>query len=189
METTLKLINADELGMYAPAKSSFNVPTTVMSGKLRATVTELNKTEKKEQADALTKRHTFTVNLDFTRMPISQIIKLAASPQSLIVSLQNGLLRPMGDAVIEKIANGDEVDIPVSETVKFSAKNKVLYVLVKSWISRPKTANGMSPEDKLEKQFGNLSDDQQILFIAKRFMAKDDTLSLEDAVKKAKDLM
>ena len=60
---------------------------------------------------------------------------------------------------------------------------------MKSWISRPKTANGMSPEDKLEKQFGALSDDQQILFIAKRFMAKDDTLKLEDAVKKAKDLM
>jgi len=189
METTLKLINYDELGSYAPAKSSYNVPNTVMSGKLRAQVTELNKLEKKEQADAITKKHTFTVNLDFTRMPISQIIKLAANPQSLIVSLQNGLLRPAGDEVIEKIAAGEEVILDIGDGKVFNAKNKVLYITVKTWIARPKTSNGQTPEQKLETQFGKLSTDEQVLFIARRFMAKDDKLSMEDAIEKARGLL
>ncbi len=190
METAnIQLIPFEDLGKYAPAKSSFNVPTTVLSGKLRKEVTELNKTDKKDQADAITKSQTFTVNLDFTRIPFAQIIKLVAQPQSIIVSLQNGLLRPLGDEVLKQIAKGDEVEIPLTDGVSFNAKNKVVYVLVKTWVSRPKSANGDTPEEKMEKQFGKLSDDQQVMFIAKRYMAKDENLKLEDAIIQAKALL
>ncbi len=193
METTnIQLIPYDDLGKFAPAKSSFNVTdTTVMTGVLRKQVTELNKTDKKEQADAITKSQTFTVNLDFTRMPLTQIIKLAANPQSIIVSLQNGLLRPLGDETLKKIARGDEVEIKVGDDgAVFHAKNKVVYVTVKTWVSRAKSSgSGMSKDEKMEKAFGELSEDGQYMFIAKRFMAKDDKLSLEDAIVKAKSVL
>ena len=187
--TTLKLINADELGMYAPAKASFNIPTTVMSGKLKAQVTELNKTDKKEQADAIKKSQTFTIHLDFTKMPISQILKLVSNPQSVIVSLQNGLLRPLGDDKLKAIAKGDEIEIPFADNVKFHAKNKVVYITVKSWIGRPKTANGLTPLEKTEREFGKLDEDSQVEFLAKKMMAKNPDLKLEDAISQVKALI
>jgi len=164
--TTLKLIAAEELGAYGPAKSSKTVKVTVMSGKLRKEVKEMTEAGKKEQVAAIISKHTFSIQLDFTRMPISKIIELAASPQSLIVSLQNGLIRPAGDEAIEAIAAGEEGTLG-----DFKYSKKVLYILVKSWISRPSNRVGASPEQKLETMFGKLTPEQQTEFI-KRMQEK-----------------
>lgn len=197
METTnITLISSEDLGKYAAAKMNFNVPTTVLSGALRAQVTELNKNgdeNKKAQAAAILKSQTFTLSIDFVRCPLPLVFKMVVAPQSLIVSLQNGLLRPLGDDNLKKIARGDDFEIPVSDGVKFHAKNKVVYILVKSWLARPKTVSGMTPEQKLVKEYDKMEDSQQDAFIVKsmadRMMKKDPNLKLEEALKKAEQLL
>ena len=176
---TLKLINTDELGAYAPAKWSKTVSNTVMPGDIKTQVSDLkkqadteNKPSLKEKAQGIEKAHTFSVQLDFTRLPINKILELATSAQSIMVSLQNGLLRPAGSAVLQNIASGAEGTIEYAPEKTFSYKNKVLYVTVHSWLGRPKAqGNGKDPVEKSVDLFDKMSPEQQELAL-KRLQEK-----------------
>ena len=166
--TTLKLINADELGAFGPAKYSKNVKTTTMPGSVRKEVSELNKmakladgkidSAKKDRADAILKAHTFTVNLDFTKCSLKQILDVASNPQSLMVSLQNGLIRDLGSERIRKIVDGEDGEITYAEGKSFKHSKGVLYVTVRSWLNRPKTTNAKSTEEKMSDNAVKMSD-------------------------------
>jgi len=190
METTLKLINHEQLGEYGPAKFSRNVSMTVASGKTRKQITELSKLGKKEQSDALAKKFTFTVNLDFTKMPLIKILELAANPQSLCVGLQNGLLRPLGDEVLQKIARGEPMSIGYGDDKVFKADKGVVYVTVKSWISRPKAkGNGKTDDEKAADALSKLDTDKQDIVLAKQMVARGKAETEEEALKLIKELM
>ena len=165
---TKKLIDKAELSIHAIPSYGVNVTdNTTMGGTLRAKVKELRKgnENQKSQADAIVKSHTFTINLEWAKTTVKDVIEIASQPTSLIVSLQT-MIRSLPDETIKKIAAGETGEIVYAEqgdkkyTFKYS--NKVLYVIVNSWINRPSGRTTSDPVESASKATDKLSDEQFI---------------------------
>lgn len=161
METkSRKVINAIDMPNFVLDNITKTVTITVMSGALKDRVVELRKLAKGPdgkvdpenknaiKADELEKKHTFKLQIHFVRVSLMDIVSQVVRPQSLVVSLQNSLFRPLGDDKIEWIASGAHIKKKPDHPVW--TKDGVAHVDLHKWLNRPKRT-AMSDEEKARR--------------------------------------
>lgn len=176
----LKLINNDQIKEYAISHVTVTKTITTMPGEMRKQVQELRKMNKPEQADAIEKKYSIKVFMDFGRIPLDKLVEMAKESQ--IVPIQNGILRGKenlvelcaGDAEFEDKERGIEI------------KGGKMRLHVNSWLNRSGRGHA-DPADRVVKGMSKLKfDDQNKVLIS--MLAQRKGISFEEAEKQAKDL-
>ena len=180
----LKLINNDVLKEHAISHVTAIKEVTTMSGRERAQVQDLNKRDKKADAQTIEKAHTLKVVMDFGRVPLDKLVEMAKESQ--IVPIQNGILRPLGDVMIRKVCGkAEDVDTDETKDKGYSIKDGVLRIHINTWIKRSGRTVG-DPVQKTVTLLGKLSEEDQAKVIVHKISEKKN-ISLEEAEKFAKE--
>ncbi len=192
---SLKLLESAELvNLGFEDRTMIHLKMVVMPGAERQKVAELRKSEKDENlklAKQIEGNHTVKVRLNLVRVSLDQMLKIVADSQSLTVSLQNSLIRPLGSDKIRDISNGKEMEISPSGDgdLKIQCKGGVIKLDLLNWLNRSRAkGNGKSKEQKAADAMGALNVDQQVIALAS-MLEKAKGISKEDALKEAKEVL
>ena len=159
--SAVQLIDVAHLNEYALSNGNRVKKVTVMSGELKERLKALKKDGKTDMVEKLKEQHSLKIALNFKRVLLNVLLDLASSPQSLIVAIQNQIIRPMGDDLIEGIVNGTADFKSLNERYSeygISFKHGVVTVEVNKYLNRPTRVSMKAPEEKVFSVLDKITD-------------------------------